>query len=450
MTNLLAAPTPAPAGVPLPVRLPPRVAKAMGAYAAGAAVYEAAKKVREWHRDRTRYTVSVRETDEMYPEIHAWLVEAYPDLERRAVVAQTVNGRSTMSYVLVEGDEELPGRDLRLLYDDRSEREIVLDGHRVHVAVVRDDNKKTASKDDYFFVEPDVIRFSVHSKAAQEAVVAHLTRIARAKRDETRPPSLWMLTSWGSWRKRSDLPPRTLDSVVLAPGQMDRIVADLRLFLASEGEYGRRGIPWHRGYLLYGPPGTGKTSVARALAGEFGLDVWFAPLGDLTKDASLLSLLAEVHPRSLLLLEDVDVYAASHEREAEKGELSLSGLLNALDGISTPHGLVTILTTNDRSVLDDALRRPGRIDLQEEFSLATPSHAARLFEHFYGEPPPAPFPPGPEAYGTAQQAGRWSPAALVEVFKPRDALSAYAAVVALSPNHRAVANHRAVVDAARA
>lgn len=407
---------------PLPYKLPPRVAHAVGAYTVAVAGWEAAKRGRTWWRDRTRYTVSVRETDELYPEVHAWLVEAYPDLDRRAVVAQTVSGSA--SPPRYEDGDDVPGRDLRLLYDDRAERELVLDGHRVRVAVVRDDGKGKLSAGDHFFAEPDVIRFSVHSQAAQEAVLARLTAIARARRDQARPPALWLLTAWGSWRKRSDLPSRTLDSVVLAPGQLDRVVADLRLFLASEADYARRGIPWHRGYLLYGPPGTGKTSVARALAGEFGLDVWFAPLGDLTKDASLLSLLAEVHPRSLLLLEDVDVYAASHQREAEKGELSLSGLLNALDGISTPHGLVTILTTNERTVLDGALRRPGRVDLEEQFVLASPEHARRLFEHFYACSPPGDFPAAPAA-----------PAALVESFKrhPHDPAAGFAAATRATP-----------------
>lgn len=164
---------------------------------------------------------------------------------------------------------------------------------------------------------------------------------------------------------------------------MERIRDDMASFLTAETEYVRRGLPWHRGYLLHGPPGTGKTSIVRALAAHFGLDLWYAPLGDLTKDTSLLSLINDVGPRSILLLEDVDVFHATRARDDEPGGISMAGLLNALDGVATPHGLISFLTTNDVSVIDDALLRPGRVDLREEIGLPDGEQLARLWASFY-------------------------------------------------------------------
>jgi chaperone BCS1 len=55
-------------------------------------------------------------------------------------------------------------------------------------------------------------------------------------------------------------------------------------------------------------------------------------------------------------------------------------MLNALDGVWTPHGLITMMTTNNRDALDPALLRAGRIDVDEELSLLDEEQAARLAE----------------------------------------------------------------------
>ncbi|KAK8771539.1 hypothetical protein V5799_025216 [Amblyomma americanum] len=53
---------------------------------------------------------------------------------------------------------------------------------------------------------------------------------------------------------------RPLDSVILDAGIAERLLADIREFIANPQWYADRGIPYRRGYLLYGPPGCGKTS----------------------------------------------------------------------------------------------------------------------------------------------------------------------------------------------
>jgi len=63
--------------------------------------------------------------------------------------------------------------------------------------------------------------------------------------------------------------------------------------------------------------------------------------------------------------------------------ISLSGLLNALDGVGAQDGRLLFATTNRYETLDAALRRPGRMDVHVEFKLASQYQAAGLFKRFY-------------------------------------------------------------------
>ena len=63
--------------------------------------------------------------------------------------------------------------------------------------------------------------------------------------------------------------------------------------------------------------------------------------------------------------------------------VSLSGLLNALDGVGAQEGRILFATTNHYDALDPALCRPGRMDVHVEFKLASQFQAGELFRHFY-------------------------------------------------------------------
>ncbi|GAB0137469.1 hypothetical protein EsDP_00005733 [Epichloe bromicola] len=71
--------------------------------------------------------------------------------------------------------------------------------------------------------------------------------------------------------------------------------------------------------------------------------------------------------------------------------ISLSGLLNAIDGVASHEGRILIMTTNKPESLDDALIRPGRIDVQVAFKNASSHQAGELFYRMYEEvSPPKP------------------------------------------------------------
>jgi len=63
--------------------------------------------------------------------------------------------------------------------------------------------------------------------------------------------------------------------------------------------------------------------------------------------------------------------------------VTLSGLLNALDGVGAQEGRILFATTNKYTSLDPALSRPGRMDIHVEFKLASKYQAAELYRCFY-------------------------------------------------------------------
>lgn len=362
---------------------------ALGRAAAALAAYEGGKQL--WnsagalYREHLVYSVTIDESDHAYPDVHEWLLTVVPSESQRALVASTVSRRE-LNYLDEDEAESRAGAALRLSFNDRKSRRIVVDGHRVLARVTRDDAPDSASKK-----SPMSIEFTARTKAGQDAVIRQLRSIQAAK--GVRKPVLRVVNQWGNWARRSDLPLRDLESVVLPKDQKDAVVEDLRSFLDAEDRYVKLALPWHRGYMLHGPPGTGKTSLVKALANEFKLDLWYVSLGDLKEEASLINLLCEVSPRSILLLEDVDTIQLTHDRN-EKTEsksptsISLSSLLNALDGVATPHGLIAVMTTNHFDRLDPALTRAGRMDRVEELAYPGPDEVAELYGRFYGVPMP--------------------------------------------------------------
>lgn len=378
--------------VPSQQNLPPVFGKLGLALTLGHAAQQGYDKASKWYRERREFTVAVRSDDNVYDAVHTWLLGSVVR-QSRATVVKTNSRYDEDAPVLAGADEAMEvAVSVTLLHDDAKDHSFVLQGHPVKVSVEKADINSVNFNAGRVSMKPDQIVFTTQSEAAARVVIEHITDLAKKSGERVRKPALWMMARWGDWQKRDDLPLRRLDSVVLRHGQVESLRDDLAEFLEREQDYVRRGIPYHRGYLLHGPPGTGKTSLARALAAHFNLDIWYASLGDLSNDTSLLQLIARIKPRSVLLLEDIDVLAASHERDAEGEQVSMSGLLNALDGVSTPHGLISILSTNHRDRLDDALVRPGRVDRDELIGLPDDDQAARLFESFYGQPAPGPVP----------------------------------------------------------
>ncbi len=169
-----------------------------------------------------------------------------------------------------------------------------------------------------------------------------------------------------SWDRMASLPLRNISTVFTNDKQGERAVEHVRRFVASKEWYRRRGLPHHTGILFEGVPGTGKTSLIHAVASETGRNLFYLNLGAVTEEKEITGLMADRRrwDNAILVIEDVDSSGAAVRRDAQEGAtVTLSTLLNVLDGILSPDGLVVMATTNHPEALDPALIRPGRFDL---------------------------------------------------------------------------------------
>ncbi|CAO1622661.1 unnamed protein product [Parajaminaea phylloscopi] len=245
--------------------------------------------------------------------------------------------------------------------------------------------------------------------------------------------TVYMIDRYGYWSRSRTITRRLRDSIYLPSDAKERVLSDASAFMSDGSRiwYGDRGIPYRRGYLFYGVPGSGKTSLAHVLASELERSIYQITLsGPGITDAKFAELMASVPSGAVVVLEDIDCAFANREPAASgatapssnvgaaavplrrafdepdsgastpggavsSSSVSLSGLLNAVDGISAGEARILVMTTNHRNRLDEALIRPGRIDLQLEFHHATKEQARDLFVRWFapsrtgGTPPPS-------------------------------------------------------------
>ncbi|KAK0628277.1 BCS1 N terminal-domain-containing protein [Bombardia bombarda] len=245
--------------------------------------------------------------------------------------------------------------------------------------------------------EEKEVRFSVHEEISLSCLGRSST-ILRELLSECRTEYLKLVQNKTSvfehrdrgWKRTSTRDIRPMSTVIMDEKEKGSLVEDINSFLdpGARAWYSNRAIPYRRGYLLYGPPGTGKSSLSLSIAGCFRLDIYVLSLSDLRED-SLNSLFAELPQHCVILLEDIDAVSSTRSRDAEEeesdkvGKVSLSALLNVLDGVASQEGRVLIMTTNHIEKLDAALVRPGRVDKKVEFRLADMDMIIRLFNIVY-------------------------------------------------------------------
>ena len=153
-------------------------------------------------------------------------------------------------------------------------------------------------------------------------------------------------------------------------------LAEIVDFLKNPTKYQALGAKIPKGVLLVGPPGTGKTLLAKAVAGEAGVQflsisgsdfvelyvgVGAGRVRDLFEQAKKLA-------PAIVFIDEID--AVGRRRGAGMGgghderEQTLNQLLVEMDGFAANEGVIVLAATNRHDILDPALLRPGRFDRQ--------------------------------------------------------------------------------------
>ncbi|GJT36927.1 AAA-ATPase-like protein [Tanacetum coccineum] len=164
--------------------------------------------------------------------------------------------------------------------------------------------------------------------------------------------------------------PATLETIAMDSDLKKKVKSDLELFLKSKQYYHRLGRVWKRSYLLYGPSGTGKSSFISAIAKFISYDVYDIDLSKVKDDSDLKMLLLQTTSRSVIVVEDLDRFVTSNN--SSLSGISLSGILNFMDGILNSccgDEKIMIFTMNNKEKIDQAVLRPGRIDVHLYFPL---------------------------------------------------------------------------------
>lgn len=209
---------------------------------------------------------------------------------------------------------------------------------------------------------------------------------------------------------------RVLDGRVLRPADFppgvssdwDDTTQNLVATSLEAAELSMLGLEPVRGLLLFGPPGCGKTALAREISRALRarapkivaapelLDRW---VGGSEKAVRALFADAEAElaacggdaTRSALhvvVIDEIDAVFRKRTSAEDSGEATRSSVVNQilskLDGVNAIPNVLLIGMTNRRELLDDALLRPGRLEVQIEIPLPDREGRREILQIHFG------------------------------------------------------------------
>ena len=239
------------------------------------------------------------------------------------------------------------------------------------------------------------------------------------------------------WREDIFESARTLDNIFF-DGKSE-LIEKIDFFLENRDWYYEKGIPYSLGIGLHGPPGTGKTSFIKALANYTNRHIIVISLKLIKTKQQLEKFFFEHRyndknehngvsfDKKIIVFEDIDCIGdiiLERSKNVDNGfkkqktfhpaddvikigdvlqsiyeindvgikpnpssvntPITLDDILNLWDGIRETPGRIMIISSNHYDKLDQALIRPGRIDISHELSNASHNTISELYHHLFG------------------------------------------------------------------
>ena len=192
----------------------------------------------------------------------------------------------------------------------------------------------------------------------------------------------------------------------LQKSQKELLESYLSNFKNNRDLYEKMGIPYKGGIMLSGEPGCGKTSCILASGTFLNKDIFYLDLGRIKTNHELKLCIDYVKTNSqkggIIIFEDIDIMSdivkcrtigtdnttedtITKSIQSQHDKLSLSFLLNILDGTMSPENIIFIITTNHKEKLDPALIRPGRMDIDIKIEKCCKYQLEQIYFDLYGK-----------------------------------------------------------------
>jgi hypothetical protein len=219
------------------------------------------------------------------------------------------------------------------------------------------------------------------------------------------------------------------------------LISKIDFFINNKEWYEKEGHPYTLGIGLSGPPGTGKTSVIKSIAKKTGRHLIEIPLNLIKSESDFYNYYYENtynknnkkgaidFEDKIIVLEDIDCMSdlildrnEKHEVDTSNNDqinvletfvnvvsnkndknnfnsnlfvkeekMSLSFILNIIDGLNENYGRILIITSNYYDKIDKALIRPGRIDIRVDMKNASINTIKEMYKHYFDSNIPSRF-----------------------------------------------------------